>query len=412
MAAGLAYALITPYSLLKSRTGGIISRLLTTELEFEAARMMAPSDEFVDRYSELLGRQDIPSPIKEALLDYCDAYLRPANRLGISNRVMLLLFRGENAAQALNDVVGPISRAPRGDTVRGTYGDFVLDRDGRIHYFEPACLICTDPAAMPEHLRLLGEFADRDGGVVTRAVKLPPGTKAETTLVILKPDNFRRGSGRPGNIVDMFARTGLYIVGAKLLHMTVAQAEEFYGPLKKILVTKLRANVTLRAAEALRKAFEFNIPAEAAEQIGDILKVYNAEHEFNRIVEYMTGRNPARLTSPGERHMAGAEKCLALLYYGERAVERIRDRLGTTNPREAKAGSIRSVYGDDLMRNAAHASDSVASAERERRIIGLWDDTPPCDTRVIIDQFLASAAQAQEAGQAPKDPSCESSPST
>lgn len=393
MAVELAYALITPYSLLKSRTGGIIGRLLSTGLEFEAARMMAPSDEFVDRYKELLSRQDIQSPVREALLDYCDAFLRPANRLGISNRTMLLLFRGENAVQVLNDIVGPISRTPRGDTVRGTYGDYVVERDGRVHYFEPACLICTDPKMMPEHLRLLSEFADRDGGIVTHAVKLPPDVRPETTLVILKPDNFRRGSARPGNIVDMFARTGLFIVGARVLHLTVAQAEEFYGPLRKIFVDKLRANVIARASESLRKAFEFDIPAEAIERIGDILKVYNAEHEFNRIVEYMTGRNPAKLTSPGERHMPGVEKCLALLYHGERAVEKIRDRLGTTNPREAKAGSIRSVYGDDLMRNAAHASDSVASAERERRIIGLWEDKPPCDVKVIIDQFLASQKQ-------------------
>ncbi|HUT32811.1 MAG TPA: nucleoside-diphosphate kinase [Planctomycetota bacterium] len=393
MAKELAYALITPYSLLKSRTGGIISRLLSTELELEAARMMAPSEELVDRYRDLLARQGIPSPVKEALLDYCDAFLRPNNRLGISNRVLLLLFRGENAGRALNDVVGPIGRQPRGDTVRGTYGDFVLERDGRVHYFEPACLICTDPSAMPDHLRLLAAFADADGGIVTRAVKLPADTPTETTLVILKPDNFKPGSGRPGNIVDMFARTGLFIVGARFLHFTVAQAEEFYGPLRGVFTRKLRANVARRAAESLREAFAFDIPADALEKIGDILKVYNAEHEFNRIVEYMTGRNPAQLTSPGERHMPGGEKCLALLYHGERAIEKIRDRLGTTNPREAKAGSVRSVYGDDLMRNAAHASDSVASAERERRIIGLWEDKPPCDVTLLIGLYLASLKQ-------------------
>ncbi|MBM4032702.1 MAG: nucleoside-diphosphate kinase [Planctomycetes bacterium] len=401
MAVELAYALITPYSLLKSRTGGIISRLLSANLEVEAARMMAPSDEFVDRYKDLLARQDIQSPVKETLLDYCDAYLRPNNRLGISNRTMLLLFRGENAAQALNNIVGPISRAPRGDTIRGTHGDYVLDRDGRVHYFEPACLICTDPRAMPDHLRLLADFADRDGGIVTHAVKLPPDARPETTLVILKPDNFRPGSARPGNIVDMFARTGLFIVGARVLHLSVAQAEEFYGPLRAIFTQKLRTNVARRAAESLRKAFDFDIPADAIERVGDILKVYNAEHEFNSIVEYMTGRNPAKLSSPGERHMPGAEKCLALLYHGEKAIEKIRDRLGTTNPREAKAGSVRSVYGDDLMRNAAHASDSAASAERERRIIGLWEDKPPCDVKLILGLYLASLKQTPEPVPAP-----------
>ena len=391
MATELAYALITPYSLLKSRTGNIISRLLLADIELVAARMLAPSDEFVDRYKALLSAQDIDWPVKGALLDYCDAYLRPNNRLGISNRCVLLLFRGENATTVLNDdVVGDIVREPRGDTVRGTYGDFVVERDGAIHYFEPACFISTDPAITPLHLRLLAEFADRDGGIVTHAAKLPTGVTTETTLVILKPDNFHKPSARAGNIVDMFAKTGLFIVAAKVLHLSVAQAEEFYGPLRSIFVEKLRGNVARRAAAHLRKAFEFDIPTEATEQIGDILKTYNAEHEFNRIVEYMTGRNPARLASPDERALPGIEKCLALLYTGEDAVSKIRDRLGSTNPTEAAAGSVRSVYGDDLMRNAAHASDSVASADRERSIIGLWEDEAPCDVKALIDAHLAS----------------------
>jgi len=391
MATELAYALITPYSLLKSRTGNIISRLLLADIELVAARMLAPSDEFVDRYKELLTAQDIGSPVKGALLDYCDAYLRPNNRLGISNRCVLLLFQGENATAVLNeDVVGDIVREPRGDTVRGTYGDFVVERDGAIHYFEPACFISTDPALTPQHLRLLAEFADRDGGIVTHAAKLPPGVPTETTLVILKPDNFLKPSARAGNIVDMFAKTGLFIVAVKVLHLSVAQAEEFYGPLRGIFVEKLRGNVARRAAAHLREAFEFDIPAQAAEQIGDILKAYNAEHEFNRIVEYMTGRNPARLSSTDDRSQPGIEKCLALLYTGEDAVSKIRDRLGSTNPTEAAAGSVRSVYGEDLMRNAAHASDSVASAERERRIIGLWEDEAPCDVKALIDEHLAS----------------------
>ena len=49
----LAYALITPYTLLKSRTGGIIGRLLfLTDMEFVGARLYRPSDAFVDRYIE------------------------------------------------------------------------------------------------------------------------------------------------------------------------------------------------------------------------------------------------------------------------------------------------------------------------------------------------------------------------
>jgi len=40
----LAYVIITPYSLYKSHTGGILSRLITrTGLELAAMRMFAPS---------------------------------------------------------------------------------------------------------------------------------------------------------------------------------------------------------------------------------------------------------------------------------------------------------------------------------------------------------------------------------
>ena len=53
MAQQLAYVIITPYSLHKSRTGGILSRLITrTGLDLVGARMFAPSAELVKKYSE------------------------------------------------------------------------------------------------------------------------------------------------------------------------------------------------------------------------------------------------------------------------------------------------------------------------------------------------------------------------
>ena len=53
MAQQLAYVIITPYSLHKSRTGGILSRLITrTGLDLVGARMFAPSVELVKRYSD------------------------------------------------------------------------------------------------------------------------------------------------------------------------------------------------------------------------------------------------------------------------------------------------------------------------------------------------------------------------
>jgi nucleoside diphosphate kinase len=50
----LAYVLINPYTVHKSRTGGVIARLFTrTALELVATRMFAPSRELVERYAEV-----------------------------------------------------------------------------------------------------------------------------------------------------------------------------------------------------------------------------------------------------------------------------------------------------------------------------------------------------------------------
>jgi hypothetical protein len=55
MSQQLAYVIITPYSLHKSRTGGILARLITrTGLDLVEARVFAPGK---------LGREDVGSPV-------------------------------------------------------------------------------------------------------------------------------------------------------------------------------------------------------------------------------------------------------------------------------------------------------------------------------------------------------------
>ena len=52
MAIEVSYIIITPYSLLKSRTGGIIARLMSrTDLEFIGAQMLAFTPEMAERYA-------------------------------------------------------------------------------------------------------------------------------------------------------------------------------------------------------------------------------------------------------------------------------------------------------------------------------------------------------------------------
>jgi nucleoside diphosphate kinase len=393
MATELAYALITPYSLLKSRTGGIMGRLLALSgLDLIAARLYAPCDEFVDEYEEILRQHETDPELKQGLLNYLEDYFRKDNKLGITNRTLLLLFRGDDAIARVRRHTGSLSRLQaQGDTVRGTYGDFIGYTTGEMKHFEPAVFIGTDRGTIDAELELFARYADSDGGILEDVVTFDTDETPETTLVIVKPDNFKPGSSRPGNIIDMFSRTGLCIVGARMLQLSVAQAMEFYRPLRSLFVERLKDAVAERAASVLRDAFEFPIPDDTIDAVADLLKELNARHEYYRIVEYMSGRDPYVVTDPEARQAPGRGRCLALLYRGPDAVGKIRECLGSTNPRDAAPGTVRSVYGNDLMKNGAHASDSVESAERERKIIGMWKNGSPCDLEVLVHQYLSDS---------------------
>jgi len=389
----LTCVLITPYTLKKSRTGGIIGRLLALGrgVRLVGARMYAPSDEMVSRYAETLAAEDLSPMVRGALEQYVTTNLRHDNPFAISNRMCLLLFEGENAIRSLREeVIGDLSPDVKGDTVRGTYGDFVFSH-GKLTFFEPAVLMPTTDEANRRQLKVLSDFAGKDGGMLTNVVHFNDPSRVQTTLVIIKPDSFGRRSARPGNIIDMFSRTGLFIVGIKLLRFTREQAEEFYGPLQGIFVKKLAKPAGERAAEALHSAFGFEITDEMKAKITEVVKVPNAEFEFCRIVNYMTGQDESGAALPAEEK----GKCVALLYQGEDAIEKIRKRLGATNPKEAEEGTIRSIYGYDLMKNGAHASDSPESAERERKIVGLWEERGNSDTQETIEKYLAKVAAAK-----------------
>ena len=388
----LAYALITPYSLLKSRTGGIIGRLIAhARLMLVGVGMYILSDEFVDAYSRLICPPDIDPSMGEAWRRYLDENLRQSNPWGWAPRCMLLLFSGHNAVRHLkDDVIGSFTEQPVGDTIRGTYGDFIRDQSGAIRYFEPAVVTAPNAELNAEHLRLFSQFS-RDGGIHTGKCAYPAGSRIETCLVILKPDNFERPTRRPGNIIDVFSRTGLRIVATKLFNMTVGQGEEFYTPLKSDFRTRLKPNLTQEVYSRLHDAFSFPFTMLDAERAADFLAERNAVAEFNRIVEYMTGVNPDEIADAEVKRTASRTKCLAMLYEGPDAISKIRRVLGSTDPTKAEPGSVRSEFGRDLMRNGAHASDSPDSAQRERKIIGLWDQQGQPDVKRLIDAHLEGA---------------------
>ena len=378
MSQELAYVIVTPYSLHKSRTGGILARLITrTGLEMAGARMFAPSEALVKEYSEAIVSANDPQDrrIQELIRDYILQNLAPDPKTGKRRRVMMLLFKGEDAVRKIRAVVGNSSPHRRGgETIRDTFGDLILDDQDNVRYFEPAVLAAPNAEEAQVKARLWARYSDTDGGVLEDTIQYQPGDTPQRTLVLIKPDNFRFPTGRPGNVIDFFSRTGLYIVGIKVHQMSVAQAVEFYGPVKEVLRTKLSDVVGFKARNALEKEFGFSIPPAEEKQLGQILGPVYGEDQFNNIVRFMSGRTVGECDDI-TINQPGTEKCIALVYEGVEAVRKIRDVLGPTDPSKAPPGSIRREFGSSIMVNAAHASDSEENARREIKIVDVGDNT-------------------------------------
>jgi nucleoside diphosphate kinase len=372
MSQQLAYAIITPYSLHKSRTGGILSRLISrTGLDLAAARMFAPSAELVQKYSEAIVSANDPQDrkVQEMLREYILKNFSPDAKTGRRRRAMLLLFRGEDAVRKVRSVVGNLDPNRRsGETIRDTYGDLIYDENGKVQYFEPAVLAAPNVEEAETKLKLWAQYSDTDGGLLEDVNAYPAGETPQRTLVLIKPDNFRFATGRPGNVIDFFSRTGLYIVAIKVHRMSVAEASEFYGPVRDVLRTKLKDVVASKSKTALEKELGLAIPAAAEKQLGEILGPILGDNQFENIVRFMAGRAPSECP-PSEVDQPGSEKCIALIYEGVSAVSKIRDVLGPTDPSKAPPGSIRREFGSSIMVNAAHASDAPENAEREMSIV-------------------------------------------
>src|ERR1019366_7228460 len=374
MSQQLAYVIVTPYSLYKSRTGGILSRLITrTGLEPAAMRMFAPSAELAKEYSELVvsARDPQERKIQELLREYVLHNFSPDPKTGRARRVMVMLFSGEDAVRKVRAVVGNLSPNRRtGETIRDTYSDLIMDDDGEtVRYFEPAVMAAPNEKEAEAKLKVWARYSDSDGGILEDVIAYPPGQMGERTLVLIKPDNFKFPTGRPGNVIDFFSRTGLYIVGVKVLHMSVAQAMEFYGPVREVLRAKLKEGVSERAKNLLEKEFTFKIPPAEQRALGDILGPLQGDNQFDVIMRFMSGRTPSECTSEEDRQKPGTQKCIALVYEGVGAIRKIRDVLGPTDPSKAPPGSIRREFGSNITVNAAHANDSVENAQREFAIV-------------------------------------------
>jgi nucleoside diphosphate kinase len=335
----LAYVIVTPYSIRKSRTGGIVGRLISrTGLDLVGGRMFAPGAELTRHYAGTIVTETHARhrATQELIREYVQKNFT-GEKNGQRPRVLFLIFRGPDAVERIHRVVGHIvHERTSGETIRDTYGDYITDDLEKVVYFEPGVVTVFDSDVVERDLKLWADFSDSDGGILDRAVPYPAGAQIEKTLVLIKPDNFRFPNLRPGGVIEVFSRTGLSIIGFKVHQMSVTQAEEFYGPVLPVLEQKLGPQ--------------------------------SGRENWESIIEFMAGRKPSQCP-PEERDAPGTEKSIAIVYQGVDAVRKIRDVLGPTDPAKAPPGSIRKEFGQTIMINAAHASDSIENANREMAII-------------------------------------------
>jgi nucleoside-diphosphate kinase len=125
----------------------------------------------------------------------------------------------------------------------------------------------------------------------------------ERTLILIKPDGVQRGI--VGDILTRFERTGMKVVGLKLMQMTDELAAKHYK-------------------DHVGKGF------------------------YAGLVKFMT-------SSP----------LVAIAIEGPKAVENCRKLMGKTFCTDAQAGTIRGDFGVSRGLNLVHGSDSAESAARE-----------------------------------------------
>ncbi len=387
MAEQLAFVIVTPYTIRKSRTGAVLSRLLgRTSAKLIATQMLSPTAQVAAAFAAGIGPGVNPGDeeVRQLIREYIRENFSPGPD-GRRRRIMLLVFQGPDAYADLCSIVGRSQiSSMTGETIRDTYGDLVRDQDGKVKYFEPAVVMASSPDSMRADLRLWLDFAKTQPALLERVCHYHDPGRIERTLVLIKPDSWREKSSRPGAVVDMFSRTGLRIICAKLCRMSVAQGMEFYGPVRQLLREKLAPGIGRKARDLLRENFTVSLGEDAEALLATLVGIPYAEDQFERIIEFMTGTRPSECP-PAERTKNGKVQCLALVYEGPEAVRKIRDVLGPTDPTKAPGGTVRREFGSDIMVNTGHASDSGENAEREIGVLEMRES----NLVPIVEQALA-----------------------
>ena len=394
----LSYVIVTPYTILKSRTGGVIARLLSrTDLDLVGAQVITPDENFVHDYADSLRDQEKRNngTAGELLAAYIERNLGPSG--GRRHRFLLLIFRGEDACRKLSIVCGAFSPQDRiidpllyGETIRDTYADYIVDHDDhkKIVYFEPAVLTPQRQDFAKENMAIFLRHFKNDENIVHN-LSYPDPSKVEKTLVIIKPDNWKYASGKPGNIIEMFSRAGMRIVGTKLFRFSLNQAMDFYGPVENALVGSMAPTFGLKAKEVLEKEFSITLSKDMERTLVESFGREYAVEQYGKLIEFMSGRRPSTCV-PGSEDKPGDVKCMIIVYEGEGAVKKIRDVLGPTDPLKAPGGTVRREFGSNVMVNTAHASDSVGSFEREKNIVKIEENS----LFSVIEEYLTEPVES------------------
>lgn len=171
--------------------------------------------------------------------------------------------------------------------------------------------------------------------------------KKEKTFVILKPDTIQRSL--VGEITQRLERTGLKLVGVKMIQATEDKLTEHYGKQDDWYIEKGTKRIRL-LKEAGKLVDESRPPIEYGKDI------------IRGVVRYMQ-------SSP----------VVAMVWEGNQAVAIVKKLVGTTDPTTSDVGTIRGDYQLDSyslsdaeqrgIRNLLHCSDQVTEAQRE---IDIW----------------------------------------
>ena len=373
----LSYVLVSPYTVAKSRIGGVLSRLLTrVDLELVGAQIVLVDAQLAKEYAAILqGQQDPMNTSASSLLsEYVLKNMAPSGDR--QHRTLLLLFRGPNACKKLSDICGALYSENRsvesltGETIRDTYADLIVDNEtGEVTYFEPAVLTPRNHKNALKTLRLLASWLPGRPNIVENVTYDNPES-IERTLVIIKPENWNFASSRPGTIIDIFARTGLRIVGMKVHRMSVAEAIDFYSPVKDALIERLSTPTGIQAKELLQGEFGIHLSKKAENMLIESFGTEYAIDQFEQIIEFMSGYRST--DCPVEKiDQPGNVKMMLLVYEGEDAIRKIRNVLGPTDPGKAPVGTVRREFGSNIMVNSAHASSSLENARREMNVVSI-----------------------------------------